>query len=51
MRGTPSRIAALVVAGIAFGGTYTFTSRDHNGLTEADLALHKVEGGTWVPIQ
>ncbi len=36
---------------IGFGGNYTFSSSDHNGLSAADLALYKVEGGTWVPLQ
>ena len=36
---------------IGFGGTYTYTPKDHNGLTTSDLALYKIQGGTWVPIQ
>jgi branched-chain amino acid transport system substrate-binding protein len=36
---------------VGFGGTYTFSSTDHNGLNSADLALYKVEGGAWVPLQ
>lgn len=36
---------------IGFGGTCTYTSTDHNGLTTSDLALYKIQGGTWVPIQ
>lgn len=36
---------------IGFGGNYTFSASDHNGLTEEDLALYEVQGGTWVPIQ
>ncbi len=36
---------------IGFGGNYTFSATDHNGLTEGDLTLYKIEGGTWVPLQ
>lgn len=36
---------------IGFGGNYTYTSADHNGLRTSDLALYKIQGGTWVPIQ
>ncbi|HET6350883.1 MAG TPA: ABC transporter substrate-binding protein [Coriobacteriia bacterium] len=31
-----------------FGGTFTFSATDHNGLTADDLALYKIEGGKWV---
>jgi branched-chain amino acid transport system substrate-binding protein len=34
-----------------FGGEFTFTPTDHNGLTTSDLALYKVEGGTWVTVK
>jgi branched-chain amino acid transport system substrate-binding protein len=33
---------------IGFGGSFTFSADDHNGLTAQDLALYKVEGGKWV---
>ena len=35
---------------VGFGGKFTFSATDHNGLTEQDLALYKIENGTWVPI-
>ncbi|HSK47040.1 MAG TPA: ABC transporter substrate-binding protein [Coriobacteriia bacterium] len=31
-----------------FGGAFTYSRSDHNGLTSEDLALYRVEGGTWV---
>jgi len=34
-----------------FGGTFTFSASDHNGLTADDLALYRFEGGTWVAAQ
>ena len=34
-----------------FGGVFTFTTSDHNGLTLEDLALYKIEGGAWVVAQ
>ncbi len=30
-----------------FGGTFTFSATDHNGLTVDDLALYRVEDGKW----
>jgi len=36
---------------VGFGGAFTFSATDHNGLTEKDLALYKVENGTWVTVQ
>lgn len=33
---------------VGFGGTFTFSETDHNGLTTDDLSLYRVEGGTWV---
>jgi branched-chain amino acid transport system substrate-binding protein len=32
---------------VGIGGTFTYSSRDHNGLTEKDLVMYRVEGGTW----
>ncbi len=32
---------------VGFGGTFTFSADDHNGLTAEDLALYEVSGGTW----
>ena len=31
-----------------FGGAFTFSATDHNGLTAEDLALYKIENGDWV---
>ncbi len=31
-----------------FGGTFTFSPTDHNGLTADDLALYEVRDGEWV---
>jgi branched-chain amino acid transport system substrate-binding protein len=36
---------------IGFGGSFTFSATDHNGLTSEDLALYKIQGGEWVTIQ
>jgi branched-chain amino acid transport system substrate-binding protein len=33
---------------VGFGGNFTFSPTDHNGLTSEDLALYRFEGGTWV---
>jgi len=29
------------------GGTFTFSPTDHNGLSEKDMVLYRVENGTW----
>jgi len=34
-----------------FGGTFSFSATDHNGLTAEDLALYRFQGGTWVSAQ
>ncbi len=34
-----------------FGGAFTFSPTDHNGLTVNDLALYRVGNGTWEPVQ
>ncbi len=36
---------------IGFGGTFTFTAADHNGLGADDLSLYKVTSGAWEPIE
>lgn len=36
---------------VGFGGTFTFSATDHNGLTADDLALYKVAGGTWTSVK
>jgi branched-chain amino acid transport system substrate-binding protein len=33
---------------LGYGGTFTFTPTDHNGLTADDLSLYRFQGGTWV---
>lgn len=34
-----------------FGGTFSFSATDHNGLTAEDLALYEVQHGTWVTLR
>ncbi len=34
-----------------FGGSFTFSATDHNGLTADDLALYKIQGGEWVTVK
>jgi branched-chain amino acid transport system substrate-binding protein len=36
---------------IGFGGTFTFTAADHNGLGTDDLSLYKVTSGAWEPTE
>ncbi len=36
---------------VGFGGAFTFSPTDHNGLTKEDLSLYKIENGTWVPVK
>jgi branched-chain amino acid transport system substrate-binding protein len=36
---------------VGFGGRYSFTPTNHNGLTEKDLALYRFEGGAWQPFE
>jgi branched-chain amino acid transport system substrate-binding protein len=31
-----------------YGGSFTFSEDNHNGLTEKDLSLYRIEGGKWV---
>jgi branched-chain amino acid transport system substrate-binding protein len=33
---------------VGIGGTFTFSSTDHNGLTEDDLVFYEVKDGTWI---
>ncbi|MCX8007110.1 MAG: ABC transporter substrate-binding protein [Coriobacteriia bacterium] len=33
---------------VGVGGTFTFSSTDHNGLSESDIVLYRVENGAWV---
>ncbi|MEZ5126060.1 MAG: ABC transporter substrate-binding protein [Thermoleophilia bacterium] len=32
---------------VGFGGTFTFSATDHNGLTADDLALYEITNGAW----
>jgi branched-chain amino acid transport system substrate-binding protein len=34
---------------IGYGGTFTYSQTDHNGLSTEDLALYRVSGGAWGP--
>lgn len=34
-----------------YGGRFTYSPEDHNGLSAGDLALYRIEGGKWVPIR
>jgi branched-chain amino acid transport system substrate-binding protein len=33
---------------VGVGGTFTYSPKDHNGLTESELVLYRVENGAWV---
>jgi len=33
------------------GGTFTFTATDHNGMTESDIVMYRIEDGQWVLAQ
>jgi branched-chain amino acid transport system substrate-binding protein len=33
---------------IGVGGTFTYSAADHNGLTEDDIVMYRVESGMWV---
>jgi branched-chain amino acid transport system substrate-binding protein len=32
---------------VGVGGTFTYSATDHNGLTEKDLVMYRVESGAW----
>ena len=36
---------------VGFGGKFTFSATDHNGLTEGDLQLYVIRNGQWEPLQ
>lgn len=36
---------------VGIGGTFTFSPEDHNGLTESDLVMYKIENGTWTVLK
>lgn len=51
---TPAELRDAIEATDSFvgiGGTFTFSTDDHNGLTEDDLVLYKVENGKWVLVE
>ncbi|MDI6711787.1 MAG: ABC transporter substrate-binding protein [Anaerosomatales bacterium] len=33
---------------VGVGGTFTYSPTDHNGLTESELVLYRIENGAWV---
>jgi branched-chain amino acid transport system substrate-binding protein len=50
----PAKLNAAVEATknlVGFGGTFNYTSTDHNGLTENDLTMYVIKSGTWQPAQ
>jgi branched-chain amino acid transport system substrate-binding protein len=47
----PAKLNAAIEATkdlIGFGGSFTFSPTDHNGLTEDDLTLYVIKNGQWV---
>ena len=36
---------------VSVGGTFTFSPKDHNGMTEDDLVMYRVEDGEWVLVK
>lgn len=38
-------------AWLGIGGRFTFSETDHNGLTEADLVMYRIEDGEWTLVQ
>lgn len=34
-----------------FGGNFTYSANDHNGLRSEDLALYEIEGGVWKTVK
>ena len=48
----PARLTKAVEGtnGLAgYGGVFTFSDKNHNGLSTADLALYRIVDGAWVP--
>jgi branched-chain amino acid transport system substrate-binding protein len=46
--GTAVRTAIEGTTGlIGIGGTFTYSATDHNGLSEKDLVLYRIENGAW----
>ncbi len=51
---TPAELRDAIEATDGFvgiGGTFTFSDTDHNGLSEDDLVLYKVENGEWTLVE
>jgi branched-chain amino acid transport system substrate-binding protein len=36
---------------IGVGGTFTYSATDHNGLTEKDLVIYRIENGAWKVVE
>jgi branched-chain amino acid transport system substrate-binding protein len=36
---------------VGVGGTFTYSATDHNGLTDKDLVIYRVEGGAWKVVE
>ncbi|MDO8914709.1 MAG: ABC transporter substrate-binding protein [Coriobacteriia bacterium] len=36
---------------IGVGGTFTYSATDHNGLTERDLVIYRIESGAWKVVE
>lgn len=36
---------------VGVGGTFNFSATDHNGLTDKDLVIYRVEGGAWKAVE
>jgi branched-chain amino acid transport system substrate-binding protein len=40
-----------IFAGHAFEGVFTFSEKNHNGLSAEDLALYRIANGAWEPVK
>lgn len=50
----PAKLNAAVEATkdlVGFGGSFSYSATDHNGLTANDLTMYVIKGGTWQPAQ
>lgn len=48
---TPDKLRAAIEQTkglVGVGGTFTYSPTDHNGLTESELVLYRIENGAWV---
>jgi branched-chain amino acid transport system substrate-binding protein len=36
---------------VGVGGTFTYSATDHNGLTERDLVIYRIENGAWKVVE